>query len=195
MAKARVLIVDDEKAAGEGLRDLLAAEGYETVAEADGVDGLKRAEEFLPSVVITDILMPRLDGFGLLREVRDRYPDMAVVLLTGQGSVEMALRAIQEEGAYHYFEKPIDFNKLRMVVERAVEYGQARRENEALRRQLSDRGAFGELVGSAEPMRQIYALIEQVAPSSASVLLTGESGTGKELCARTIHNLSPRKKA
>ncbi|HJU53843.1 MAG TPA: sigma-54 dependent transcriptional regulator [Pyrinomonadaceae bacterium] len=192
MAKARVLIVDDEKAAGEGLRDLLAAEGYETVAEGDGVAGLRRVEEFLPSVVITDVLMPRMDGFGLLREIRSRYPETAVILLTGQGSVEMALRAIQEEGAYHYFEKPIDMKKLRLVVERAVEYAEARRENEALRRQLRDRGAFGELVGKSEPMRQIYHLIEQVAPSSASVLITGESGTGKELVARTIHNLSPR---
>jgi DNA-binding NtrC family response regulator len=195
MTKGRVLIVDDEPAVADTLREMVSAWGYETASEADGLAGLKRAEDFRPFVIITDVLMPRLDGFGLLRQIRDRYPDMAVVLLTGQGSVEMALRAIQEEGAYHYFEKPIDFNKLRMVVERAVEYGQARRENEALRRQLRDRGAFGELVGSAEPMRQIYALIEQVAPSSASVLLTGESGTGKELVARTIHNLSPRKNA
>ena len=192
MAKARVLIVDDEKAAGEGLRDLLAAEGYETLTEGDGLAGLRRVEEFLPSVVITDVLMPRMDGFGLLKEIRSRYPETAVILLTGQGSVEMALRAIQEEGAYHYFEKPIDMKKLRLVVERAVEYAEARRENEALRRQLRDRGAFGELVGKSEPMRQIYHLVEQVAPSSASVLITGESGTGKELVARTIHNLSPR---
>ena len=195
MAKGRVLIVDDEPAAAEGLRELLAAWGYETVAEADGVAGLARADEFHPHVIITDVLMPRMDGFGLLREVRSRYPEIAVILLTGQGSVEMAVRAIQEEGAYHYFEKPIDMQKLRFVVERAVEYGEARRENEALRRQLRDRGAFGEMVGTSDPMRGIYALIEQVAPSSASVLVTGESGTGKELVARTIHNLSPRKNA
>jgi DNA-binding NtrC family response regulator len=195
MTKGRVLIVDDEPAVAEALREMIAAWGYETEAEADGLAGLKRAGEFRPYVVIADVMMPRLDGFGLLRQLRERYPEIAVILLTGQGSVEMALRAIQEEGAYHYFEKPIDMSKLRMVVERAVEYGEARRENEALRRQLRDRGAFGELVGNAESMRQIYALIEQVAPSSASVLLTGESGTGKELVARTIHNLSPRKNA
>ena len=193
MTKGRVLIVDDEPATAEGLRELLAGWGYETAAEADGLAGLERAETFRPSVIITDVLMPRLDGFGLLREVRARQPEIAVILLTGQGSIEMAVRAIQEEGAYHYFEKPIDMRKLRIVVERAVEYGEARRENEALRRQLLDRGAFGELVGNSEPMRQIYALIEQIAPSSASVLITGESGTGKELIARTIHNLSPRK--
>jgi DNA-binding NtrC family response regulator len=190
-----VLIVDDEEAARESLRELLAAEGYETQAAEDGLAGLKRVKEFLPSVVLTDVLMPRMDGFELLREIHSLYPEMAVILLTGHGSVEMALRAIQEEGAYHYFEKPIDLKKLSLVVERAVEYSEARRENEALRRQLRDRGAFGEMVGDSTSMRQIYHLIEQVAPSSASVLITGESGTGKELIARTIHNLSPRKSA
>jgi DNA-binding NtrC family response regulator len=193
MSKARVLVVDDEPAAASGLKELLDAWGYDAWAESDGLAGLRRTEEFRPSVVITDVLMPRLDGFGLLRKLRQEHPEIAVILLTGQGSVEMALRAIQEEGAYHYFEKPIDMRKLRLVVDRAAEYGEARRENEALRRQLRDRGAFGELVGSSPPMREIYVLIEQVAPSSASVLITGESGTGKEVVARTIHSLSPRK--
>ena len=195
MTKGRVLIVDDEPVAANTLSQLLVEWGYESAIEADGIAALKRVQEFLPAVVITGVLMPHLDGFGLLRELRKRFPEIAVILLTGQGSVEMALRAIQDEGAYHYFEKPIDINNLRIVVERAVEYGNARRENESLRRQLRDRGAFGELIGSSEPMRQIYALIEQVSPSSASVLITGESGTGKELVARTIHNISPRKDA
>jgi DNA-binding NtrC family response regulator len=195
MSKARVLIVDDEPVIAETLSEMLAGWGYETAVAADGVAGLSAVEEFRPSVVISDVYMPNLDGFELLREVRELHPDTAVILLTGQGTVEMALRAIQEESAFHYFEKPLDFKKLQLVVERAVEYAEARRENVALRRQLRDRGAFGELVGKSEPMLQIYALIEQVAPSSASVLITGESGTGKELVARTIHNLSPRNNA
>ena len=183
MSKVRVLIVDDEPVIAETLSELLAGWGYETAVASDGVAGLAAVEEFRPSVVISDVYMPNLDGFALLREVRELHPDTAVILLTGQGTVEMALRAIQEEGAFHYFEKPLDFKKLRLVVERAMEYAEARRENVALRRQLRDRGAFGELVGKSEPMLQIYALIEQVAPSSASVLITGESGTGKELVA------------
>jgi DNA-binding NtrC family response regulator len=195
MSKARVLIVDDEPVVAETLSEMLAGWGYETATASDGVAGLSAVEEFRPSVVISDVYMPNLDGFALLREVRELHPDTAVILLTGQGTVEMALRAIQEEGAFHYFEKPLDFKKLQLVVERAMEYAEARRENVSLRRQLRDRGAFGELVGKSEPMLQIYALIEQVAPSSASVLITGESGTGKELVARTIHNLSPRNNA
>jgi DNA-binding NtrC family response regulator len=193
MPKGRILIVDDEPVISESLSEMLEGWGYETAVASDGRQGLAVVEEFLPSVVVSDVYMPHLDGFGLLREMRSLHPETAVILLTGQGTVEMALRAIQDEGAFHYLEKPIDFAKLRLVVERAVEYAEARRENLALRLQLRDRGAFGELVGASEPMRQVYALIEQVAPSSASVLLTGESGTGKELCARTIHNLSPRK--
>ncbi|HZB46622.1 MAG TPA: sigma-54 dependent transcriptional regulator [Pyrinomonadaceae bacterium] len=193
MPKGRILIVDDEPVIAESLSELLEGWGYETAVASDGLLGLAKVEEFRPSVVVSDVYMPNLDGFGLLREMRELHPETAVILLTGQGTVEMALRAIQDEGAFHYLEKPIDFAKLRLVVERADEYAKARRENLALRLQLRDRGAFGELVGASEPMRQIYALIEQVAPSSASVLLTGESGTGKELCARTIHNLSPRK--
>jgi DNA-binding NtrC family response regulator len=193
MPNGRILIVDDEAVIADTLSEMLAGWGYETAVAADGIKGLGMIEEFLPHVVVTDVYMPNLDGFGLLREMRELHPETAVILLTGQGTVEMAVRAIQEEGAFHYFEKPIDFAKLRLVVERAAEYAEARRENVALRRQLRDRGAFGELVGVSEPMRQIYALIEQVAPSSASVLITGESGTGKELVARTIHNLSPRK--
>jgi DNA-binding NtrC family response regulator len=193
MPKGRILIVDDEPVIAESLSELLEGWGYETAVASDGLLGLAKVEEFRPSAVVSDVYMPNLDGFGLLREMRELHPETAVILLTGLGTVEMALRAIQDEGAFHYLEKPIDFAKLRLVVERAVEYAEARRENLALRLQLRDRGAFGELVGASEPMRQIYALIEQVAPSSASVLLTGESGTGKELCARTIHNLSPRK--
>ena len=193
MPKGRILIVDDEAIVAETLSEMLEGWGYETAVASDGQAGLAVVEEFYPSVVVSDVYMPNLDGFGLLRGVRELHPETAVILLTGQGTVEMALRAIQEEGAFHYFEKPIDFSKLRFVVERAVEFAEARRENVALRRQLRDRGAFGELVGTSDPMRQIYALIEQVAPSSASVLITGESGTGKELVARTIHNLSPRK--
>src|SRR5919205_38397 len=193
MPKGRILIVDDESIVAETLSEMLQGWGYETAIANDGAAGLAAVEEFHPSVVVSDVYMPQLDGFALLREVRELHPGTAVILLTGLGTVEMALRAIQEEGAFHYFEKPIDFSKLRLVVERAVEFADARRENVALRKQLRDRGAFGELVGTSDPMRQIYALIEQVAPSSASVLITGESGTGKELVARTIHNLSPRK--
>jgi DNA-binding NtrC family response regulator len=192
MASQRVLIVDDEESARQGLCEVVARWGFETDMAADGQDALTHLEEFDPLVVITDIIMPRLDGFELLTRVRETRPSTAVIMLTGQGSVDAAIRSVKEEGAFYYFEKPIDMRKLQLVLKRAAEYSGARRENEVLRRQLRQYGAFGEMVGNSHGMREIYTLIEQVAPSSASVLITGESGTGKEMVARSIHKLSHR---
>jgi DNA-binding NtrC family response regulator len=195
MSKSRVLIIDDEPAAAEHLRRQLAEWGYDAIVETNSLIALERTTKIRPAVIITDIQIPKLDGVGLLRNAKERVPEAAVILITDHGSAEIARRAIQEEGAFHYLEKPVDMSQLQLVVERACEFSRARLENEILRRQLSDRGAFGELVGSSEKMREIYSLIEQVAWSNVSVLITGESGTGKEMVARTIHNLSPRKSA
>ncbi|MBI4851474.1 MAG: sigma-54-dependent Fis family transcriptional regulator [Acidobacteria bacterium] len=195
MSRPKVMIVDDEASSRQGLSELLAAWGYETFQAVDGMEAYHFIQSVKPDVVITDVIMPRLDGFGLLREIRDVMPNMTIIILTGQGNIEMAVRAIQEEGAFYYLEKPIDPVKLKVVLSKAVDYASTRQENESLRRQLSDYGVFDRLVGASLPMREVYTLIEQVAPSSASVLITGESGTGKEMVARTIHNLSPRKNA
>ncbi|MBO0722235.1 MAG: sigma-54-dependent Fis family transcriptional regulator [Blastocatellia bacterium] len=192
MQKARVLIVDDEQAARVGLSEILTAWGYQTQTASDGFEALDKSDEFSPAVVITDVLMPRLDGFGLLSRLRDKSPDTAVILLTGQGSIEDAVRAVKEEGAFYYFEKPINIRQLNVVLERAIEQAATRHENTRLRRQLSEYGVFGRLIGGSDAMRQIYLVIEQVASSAVSVLITGESGTGKEVVATTIHQLSPR---
>ena len=101
MPKGRILIVDDEPVIAESLSELLEGWGYETAVASDGLAGLAKVEEFRPSVVVSDVYMPKLDGFGLLREMRELHPETAVILLTGQGTVEMALRAIQDEGAFH----------------------------------------------------------------------------------------------
>lgn len=193
--KGRVLIIDGDRDYSQILRDQLKALGYEVLAEPNNASGIKVAETFSPSVIITDTMLRGSEAFNALREIRVNHPHTPIIVAGEHGSVETALRAIQEEGAYHYFDKPVDVEKLTPVLERAVELAEARRENEMLRRELRDRGAFGELVGNAEAMQQVYRLIEQVASSSASVLITGESGTGKELVARTIHNLSSRSDA
>ncbi|MFL6276807.1 MAG: sigma-54-dependent transcriptional regulator [Blastocatellia bacterium] len=192
MSDQRVLIVDDEEAARQGLSELVSGWGYQTATAADGLEAMERVENFSPLVVITDVIMPKLDGFKLLSRLRQEHPDIAVVLLTGQGSVDMAIRSVKDEGAFYYFEKPIDMRRLQLVLKRAAEFSSARRENAVLRRQLRQYGAFGEMVGNSDAMREIYTLIEQVAPSAVSVFVTGESGTGKEMVARTIHKLSPR---
>jgi DNA-binding NtrC family response regulator len=192
MSDQRVLIVDDEESARHGLSELVASWGYVTDTAGDGRAALQRVDEFMPLVVITDVIMPNLDGFQLLAHIRQDHPETSVILLTGQGSVDAAIRSVKDEGAFYYFEKPIETRKLQLVLKKAAEYSSARRENDMLRRQLREYGAFGDMVGSSDAMREVYTLIEQVAPSAVSVLVTGESGTGKEMVARTIHKLSPR---
>jgi DNA-binding NtrC family response regulator len=192
MTQAKVLIVDDEQAARIGLSEIAAAWGYETKTASDGLEALAAATEFHPAAVITDVIMPRLDGFGLLARLREESPGTSVILLTGQGNVEDAVRAVKEEGAFYYLEKPINTRQLQLVLQRAVEQAATQHENLRLRRQLSEYGIFGKLVGASHSMRQIYSVIEQVASSTASVLITGESGTGKEVVANTVHHLSPR---
>jgi DNA-binding NtrC family response regulator len=193
MTHGRILVVDDDPLLLDTLREILATGGYDAHAAADGRAALAHLADARPDVVITDVKMPGFDGFALLRAVRERHPGMPVILLTGEGSVEMALRAVREEGAYHFFEKPVDNDRLLAVVGRALAAGLEARERERLHTELRERGKFHQLIGTSEPMRRVYQLIEQVAPSSASVLITGESGTGKELVARTIHELSLRR--
>jgi len=191
----RILIIDSDREYSETLRKELQSSGFEVLTGSEGEAGIEAAEVFAPEVIITDALWPGATSSISLAEIRTRHPHTPIIVAANDSSIETAVRAIQEQGAYHYFEKPVDAEKLRVVLGRAVELAETRRENEILRRQLRDRGAFGELVGSSEPMQTVYALIEQVASSSASVLITGESGTGKELVARTIHSLSPRHNA
>ncbi len=192
MSNHRVLIVDDEESARHGLKELVARWGYEAETAADGLVALQLVDNFSPSVVISDVIMPNLDGFQLLSRLRESHPEILVVLLTGQGSVDAAIRSVKDEGAFYYFEKPVDMRRLQLVLKKAIEYSNTRRENELLRRQLREYGAFGDMIGNSDPMREVYTLIEQVAPSAVSVLITGESGTGKEMASRTIHQLSQR---
>ncbi|MGH9882806.1 MAG: sigma 54-interacting transcriptional regulator, partial [Pyrinomonadaceae bacterium] len=174
-----VLIIETDLDQGKVLRNLIAGWDYQAVLEQSCPVAPNPIAALQPAAIIAGNANASPDAFSQLRLLKSHYSDVPIVLLHDSGSIEMALSAIKDEGAYHYFEKPVDANKLRVVLDRAVELSEAKRENELLRRQLQDRGAFGELVGNSAPMREIYSLIEQVAPSSASVLITGESGTGK----------------
>ena len=194
MPSQSVLIFERHREPGSSsLRELVSAWGYEPIVTHDLKSALQALDNESPTIVIDDGSAGSDDHFAFVREIRIHEPETPVVLLADRASVENAVRAIQHEGVYHYLEKPIHPDKLKLVIDGAIELALARKENELLRRQLQDRGAFGELVGNSELMRKVYTLIEQVAPSSASVLITGESGTGKELLARTIHKMSPRK--
>lgn len=192
MPSHNVLIIERDHGSASSLSDLISAWGYSPLVTNDLQAVRKLLDEQKPAVIVDDGSAPIGEDFALVREIRSHDPETPIVLLANGGSIESAVKAIQQEGVYNYLEKPIDPDKLKFVLDGAIELALARRENELLRRQLQDRGAFADLVGSSDPMRKVYTLIEQVAPSSASVLITGESGTGKELVARTIHKMSPR---
>ena len=192
-AEPRILVVDDESASRTGLRDLLKVWGYDAVAAANGQEALERAAGRAPDLVIADLVMPGIDGMKLLSRLKRDFPTTTVVFLTGQGSIDSAVQAIKE-GAYDYLTKPLDPTRLRIVLDRALERTETAREVMLLRRQLRQRGAFGRLVGSSREMLEVMRQVEVVAPTDATLLIAGESGTGKELVARTVHELSPRRK-
>ena len=187
----RVLIVEDDNAARVGLEQLVKSWGFVAESAADGEDALEKVTSFRPAIVISDLVMPRMDGLALLRALQQQGADVTTLLLTAQGTVETAVEAMKE-GAYDYLTKPIDIQRLKILLDKIVERLETMREVKALRRQLREHGAFGSLIGNSAEMRKIYSVIEQASPTSASVLITGESGTGKELVAQTIHQLSPR---
>src|SRR4051812_32087555 len=193
-SRGRILIVDDEANARAALSEILREEGYTTETAADGFKALGKLEEFQPDVVLTDLKMPGLDGIGLMEKAQATHSDATFVVMTAFGSISNAVEAVKK-GAYNYLTKPLDFSVLAVVVERAVERARLLQENSKLRDRLRERNAFGHVIGSHPSMVKLIRLIEQVAPSRASVLIQGETGTGKELIAEMIHRASPRAKA
>jgi DNA-binding NtrC family response regulator len=192
----KVLIVEDEPHALMGLAELISGWGYRTETARDGVEGWEKVQSWDPAIVVTDLKMPRLDGLGLLtrlaQERTGNSANLAVVVLTAQGSIELAVDAMKL-GAYDFLQKPVDATRLRTILANATRQRDTEIELEVARRRLRETGVLGALVGSSKAMREIFGIIEQIAPSNVSVLITGESGTGKELVARTLHDLSPRK--
>src|SRR5687767_3345032 len=190
-AGERVLIVEDDPPTRSGIAELVQAWGFQTDEAPDGEEALRRVTTFRPAIIVSDLVMPRMGGFDLLRALKDQLSDISFILLTAQGTVESAVEAIKE-GAYDYLTKPVDPQRLKILLQKAVERQETLREVRHLRRQLREQGSFGRIVGNSAEIRSVYRVIEQAAPTSASVLIWGESGTGKELIAQTIHELSPR---
>ncbi len=192
MTQEKVLIVEDEENERTGLAELISAWGFRTETAKDGLDGVEKAATWMPSIIITDMKMPRMGGLELLERLANESHTMAVIVVTAQGTIDSAVQAMRM-GAYDYITKPIDTNRLRTILQNASALLGTKVELEVTRRKLRDAGSLGSLVGSSKKMQEIFRLIEMVAPSTASVLITGASGTGKELVARTVHELSPRR--
>jgi len=191
--KPGVLVVDDELNQRSALAAMLEAWGYRAETAADGAEALDKLREFDAAAIVTDLMMPGMDGAELLKRLREQGNAPPAIVLTAFGNMETAIRMVHDLGAFWFLEKPLQTGALRLLLERAVAQRRLAEYSERLERQLSSQGVLGELVGASAPMREIFSLIRQVAPTTATVLITGESGTGKELAARALHQLSPRR--
>ncbi|MGC9193826.1 MAG: sigma-54-dependent transcriptional regulator [Syntrophobacteraceae bacterium] len=186
-----VLIVDDERNYLLVLSELLSEEGYEVVTAEGGLRGLECIEESDFDVVITDMKMPGMDGMEFLERLKLRLPDTPVVMMTAFGSVEKAVEAMRK-GAFDYILKPFKNEELKLTILKAIDHYHLVRQNRQMARELQGKYHFGNIIGKSLKMQRIFELIEKVAPTKATVLITGDSGTGKELIARAIHYNSPR---
>jgi DNA-binding NtrC family response regulator len=191
MSKASILVVDDETEIREGLELLLTSEGYEVDPAGSAREGFERLEARPYDLVLLDVSLPDRNGIELLRELRQRDPQLVVIMITAYGSIDMA-RAAFKSGALDYITKPWSNDELLAQVAQAVEGRRLREENVQLKRAFKERYNFPNIVGRSEKMLAVLDLVSQVAPSRSTVLISGESGTGKELIAKAIHSASPR---
>jgi DNA-binding NtrC family response regulator len=187
----RVLIVEDEDNARKGYEQLLQRWGCEVLGVGTAEDALAKFASYQPDALIADVELPGMNGLDLLKQLGQELLDVPAIIITGKGSEERAVAAI-EAGAFWYIEKPLKGPVLRALLDRALSKARDMRQLAVLQRQLRETGRLGDLVGGSKPMQEVMRIVEMAAPSSASVLITGETGSGKEIVARTIHKLSPR---
>jgi two-component system NtrC family response regulator/two-component system response regulator HydG len=192
--KGTIVVADDEETARASLGEILRQDGYDVRLAADGEEALALVAATSPDILLTDLRMPRLSGDELLERVRKAFPDVAVVLMTAHGTIASAVRALRA-GAEDYLTKPIDVDELEHLLAAVLARRRLASEARLLRERLDDKYRFENIIGRSPAMLEVFRLVEQVAPSPASVLITGESGTGKELIAQALHQRSPRRQA
>ncbi|MBN1798188.1 MAG: sigma-54-dependent Fis family transcriptional regulator [Spirochaetales bacterium] len=190
--KFNILVADDEKNIREGLGKALELEGYKTFLAADGDQALLLVENEEIDLVIADLKMPGLSGEELLKKVVSSYPTVPVIILTGHGTIESAVKAMRD-GAYDFLTKPLNLERLSLLVKRALSNRELFLQHRALQEELDRRSKFPQIIGKSTRMQKIFEVINQVAPTKASIIITGESGVGKEIIADAIHYNSPRK--
>lgn len=187
----KILIIDDEKSILDLLSVVFKKEGYRVRATLSAKKALEllNKEEF--GLILTDIKLPEMSGFEILKRVRESKPDIAVVMITAYGNVKQAVEALKA-GAFDYVVKPFDVDELKIIVAKALEKKRLQEENILLRKELKEKSSFETVIGKSKKIKQVYSMIEKIAGTDSTILVTGESGTGKELAARAIHSLSPR---
>ena len=190
--KFNVLIVDDEKNIRAGLGKAIEMDGHNVFLAEDGQRALEIVESEEVDLVIADLKMPRISGEELLRRIVQGYPTLPVIILTGHGTIESAVQAMRD-GAYDFLTKPVNLDRLSLLVKRALSTRELVLQHRALQEELNQRREFASIVGKSTEMKRIFDVVGQVAPTRASVLITGDSGVGKELIADALHNLSNRK--
>ena len=193
MAKKRVLIIDDDQSMLELAEYHLQAQGYESARAETGEEGLKLVEGSHFDVILTDLQLPDLGGIEVVKRLREIAADSEIIMISGHGSVAKAVEATKA-GAFYFVEKPVEFEELMVLIEKAVERGQQAEEIRQLRGRLTNRASYYNIIGSSKAMQNIYEMIDSVAESDANILIIGESGTGKELIANAIHYKSLRAK-
>jgi two-component system, NtrC family, response regulator PilR len=190
--KGRILIVEDEKSMREVLKMLLEGEGYEVTTASDGLEGLSYVEKDIFDLVITDLKMPKADGFNVLKKTKDVSPNSIVIMITAFGTRDTAIEAMKL-GAYDYISKPFNIDEVRLIVRKALEKKKLREELELLREKVEKKYSLGNIIGQSPQMQELFRLVPKIAQSNSNVLIAGESGSGKELVAAALHNLSHRK--
>lgn len=193
MAKTRVLIIDDDQSMLELAEFHLQARGYETRRAETGEQGLKLVEDSYFAVVLTDLQLPDLGGIEVVKRLKQISPETEIIMISGHGSVSKAVEATKA-GAFYFVEKPVEFEELMVLIEKAVERRQQAEEIKQLRGRLTNRASYYNIIGSSKAMQDIYEMIDSVAESDANILIIGESGTGKELIANALHYKSNRAK-
>ncbi len=191
-AGMRVLLAEDDEQHRARLVKVMQSWGIAVETAADGLEAIEKLNQSSPHVLLTDLMMPRVNGFELLKRLQGQGTAPPSIVMTAFGDIDTAVRTIHDLGAYWFLEKPIQPGVLKVLLERAAAQSHLAEEAERLQRRLRYEGILQDLVGVCPAMQQVFSLIQQVAPSRASVLITGESGTGKELVARAIHRLSRR---